>query len=369
MFDTVKCYVYNVVYRSTPEEVFFMVERLKSCVDKYFSDGPRTAAVFITVSVIILIAVVFSIRKTVTVSIDGNEKKITTFSNTYAEALNDNKIRVGPKDKVKPSLNSKVYDNGKVSIKRSVKVNVKVDGNNMVLNSGEDNVIEMLRSENIKLNKLDRVFPDKYAKLKNGLKVIVTRVKSKDVKESRPIEYETIVRNDENMREGSKKVLQRGQNGEKQTVTRIIYEDGKAISRKVISEFVKKQPVQEVVAMGTMSSPNLSRGGTFSYAKSLKMRATAYTADYESTGKRPGDPGFGITTTGALARRNNYSSSVAVDPRVIPLGTKLYVEGYGYAIAEDTGGAIKGNRIDLYFNSNSEANSWGVKWVDVYVAE
>ncbi|WP_446898246.1 3D domain-containing protein [Clostridium sp. LBM24168] len=346
-----------------------MVEKLKSYVNKYFSNGPRTASVIITVLAVILIAVVFSMRKTVIISVDGSDKKIATFSNTYVEVLNDNKIKVGPKDKVTPSLNSKIYDNGKLSIKKAVKVDVQVDGKKLTLNSAEDNIFDMLRSEKVKLNNLDRVSPIGDTKLKNGLKVVVTRVESKDIKEINPIKYETIIRNDQSMKRGSKKILQEGQNGENETVTRIIYENGKEISRRIVSQIVKRHPVQKVVAIGTMSNYALSRGGNFSYARSFKMRATAYTADYISTGKRPGDPGFGITATGTMARRTSYSSSVAVDPRVIPLGTKLYIDGYGYAIAEDTGGAIKGNRIDLFFNSNSEANNWGVKWVNVYVAE
>ena len=80
------------------------------------------------------------------------------------------------------------------------------------------------------------------------------------------------------------------------------------------------------------------------------MVATAYTAGFESTGKRPGDRGYGITATGTKAKHG----TVAVDPKVIPLGTELYIEDigniegdYGYATALDTGGAIKNNRIDL----------------------
>jgi 3D (Asp-Asp-Asp) domain-containing protein len=100
----------------------------------------------------------------------------------------------------------------------------------------------------------------------------------------------------------------------------------------------------------------------------IKAQATAYTADFDNTGKRPGEKGFGKTATGTTARRNsNGYSSVAVDPRVIPLGTKLYIEGYGYGIAEDTGGAIKGNIIDVYFDSNSECINWGRRSVNVYI--
>lgn len=342
-----------------------MVEKLKAYVNKYFPNGPKTAAVIIAVSIIILTMVIFNIRKTVTISVDGKYKNITTFSNTYAKVLSSNGIKIGPKDKVSPSLNSRVQSNGKLIIKRALKVEVDVDGKKLSINSSEDNISDMLKAEKIKLNKLDRVDPGRHLKLKKGLKICITRVESKDVKSSTPIQYETVVKNDESIQQGNNKVIQEGQNGEKETVTRVIYENGKETSKKVISEVVKKQPVQKVIAMGSIpNSP--SRGGNFSVARSLNMRATAYTADYESTGKGPGDTDFGVTATGTIARRGSCSS-VAVDPRVIPLGTKLYVEGYGYAIAEDTGGAIKGDRIDLFFNSNSEANNWGVQSVNVYI--
>ena len=95
------------------------------------------------------------------------------------------------------------------------------------------------------------------------------------------------------------------------------------------------------------------------------MNASAYTAGYESTGKRPGDKGYGITASGTKA----VKGTVAVDPRVIPLGSKLYVEGYGYATAQDTGSAIKGNKIDLFYDSLYEAKKFGRKNLTVYVLE
>ncbi|AOQ24566.1 hypothetical protein MTAT_19090 [Moorella thermoacetica] len=89
----------------------------------------------------------------------------------------------------------------------------------------------------------------------------------------------------------------------------------------------------------------------------LKMLATAYTASSEE------GTADGRTATGIKVRRG----VVAVDPKVIPLGTKLYIEGYGEAIAADTGGAIKGNKIDLFMDSKQEALRWGRRWVLVTI--
>lgn len=106
----------------------------------------------------------------------------------------------------------------------------------------------------------------------------------------------------------------------------------------------------------TTSSTTTTTSTTTGYLKELTMTATAYTA----TGNR--------TATGVWPVRNaNGVSTVAVDPNVIPLGTKLYIEGYGYAIAADTGGAIKGNKIDLYMNSNAQCINYGRRTVKVYI--
>lgn len=91
--------------------------------------------------------------------------------------------------------------------------------------------------------------------------------------------------------------------------------------------------------------------------------ATAYTAGPESTGKNPGHPAYGITYSGLPVKLG----VVAVDPRVIPLGSIVWVEGYGLAVAADTGSAIKGKRIDVYFPDVRTAMQWGRKDVRVAV--
>lgn len=97
----------------------------------------------------------------------------------------------------------------------------------------------------------------------------------------------------------------------------------------------------------------------------LYCTLTAYTAGFESTGKVPGDPGYDITSTGQRALQG---VTVAVDPRVIPYGTKLYIPGVGFRIAQDSGGAIIGNHIDVFYNNLNVAQQFGVKSdVPVYI--
>lgn len=93
--------------------------------------------------------------------------------------------------------------------------------------------------------------------------------------------------------------------------------------------------------------------------KTISVKATAYTAKCEGCS--------GITSTGIDLNANPNKKVIAVDPSVIPLGTEVYVEGYGNAIAGDVGGAIKGNRIDIHVPSKEEATNWGVRTVDVTI--
>ncbi|GGK33820.1 hypothetical protein GCM10010965_28380 [Caldalkalibacillus thermarum] len=107
----------------------------------------------------------------------------------------------------------------------------------------------------------------------------------------------------------------------------------------------------------------------FSQFPSKTVLATGYTAGVESTGKTPGHPQYGITYSGVKVRRNVFST-IAADPDVFPLGTILYIPGYGYGVVADTGSAIKGNKIDLYFDTVEDVyRLWGKRQVDVYVIQ
>lgn len=100
-----------------------------------------------------------------------------------------------------------------------------------------------------------------------------------------------------------------------------------------------------------------------------KVIATGYTAGYESTGKNPDHPSYGITYSGVKVKRDLYST-IAADLNVFPIGTILFIPGYGYGVVADKGGAIKGNKLDLFYETVEEVyDNWGKKALEVYVVE
>ncbi|WP_066291484.1 3D domain-containing protein [Bacillus sp. FJAT-29937] len=115
--------------------------------------------------------------------------------------------------------------------------------------------------------------------------------------------------------------------------------------------------------------PKLEEAIDWSQYPVKQVIATGYTAFYESTGKNPGHPGFGITYSGVKVKRDLYST-VAADLNVFPIGTIIFVPDYGYGVVADKGGAIKGNKVDLYFETVDDVyNEWGKRTIEVYVVE
>jgi 3D (Asp-Asp-Asp) domain-containing protein len=142
-----------------------------------------------------------------------------------------------------------------------------------------------------------------------------------------------------------------GTGGVRERTYRLLYVDGTLVSRVLVSDSLLKPPTGDALAVGT----SVYQGGA---TNEFYMEATAYSPTVQETDGNPW-----MTASGMKSGRG----VVAVDPKVIPLGSKLYVEGYGYAIAGDTGGAIKGDRIDVFFYSSGEMAEWGRRWARVFV--
>ncbi|MCH1625522.1 3D domain-containing protein [Fredinandcohnia quinoae] len=117
------------------------------------------------------------------------------------------------------------------------------------------------------------------------------------------------------------------------------------------------------------SSLTLEEAIDFSKYPSRTVVATGYTAGVESTGKDSSHPQYGITYSGVKVKRDLYST-IAADLNVFPLGTVLFIPDYGYGVVADKGGAIKGNKIDLYYDTVADVyEKWGKRTVEVYVIE
>lgn len=223
-------------------------------------------------------------------------------------------------------------------------------------------VSEALTQAGVTLGPLDRVEPGSAEPVSPGAVVKVTRVEIKTRFEDVALPYSTEVNRDDSLPKGRTVVRQEGSPGLERREIKETYEDGQLVNSQVVRVSVVRAPVSRVEVVGTGPEQVVSRGGTpLRYKKVLEMVATAYDATYESNGQWTGHP----SALGLPLERG----IVAVDPDVIPLGTRLYVEGYGPAIAADTGGAIKGNRIDLFFEDPAEVEKFGMKTVKVYILE
>jgi 3D (Asp-Asp-Asp) domain-containing protein len=138
---------------------------------------------------------------------------------------------------------------------------------------------------------------------------------------------------------------------------------------KMIQRIVQFEPLISSSEAVAGTPPSLEEAFDWNQYLKKTVVATGYTAGYESTGKREDDSDYGITYSGVKVKRDLYST-VAADLRVFPIGTILFIPGYGYGVVADKGGAIKGNEVDLYYETVDDVyNFWGKKKVEVYVIQ
>jgi uncharacterized protein YabE (DUF348 family) len=322
-------------------------------------------AAVIMVCLVLTTSLVYGwLKKDIVISDAGNIIEISTFKNTVNDVLNEKAIEIGPYDKMSIAMTEKLEDGLSISIQRAKKVNIKTSDINLFIFTNANTVEGVLKEAEILVGSLDRVEPAIDANLQEDMEINIIRVEEKLVSEKVPMEFTNEVKKNESLAKGLVNVVRKGKQGEKEVTIKMVYEDGKEVSKKIVSEKVLSEPVNGVVEEGVKTTLVTSRG-QINFSKAISMSATAYDATFESCGKHPGDPQYGITYSGLKVR----PGIVAVDPRVIPLGTWLYVDGYGEALAADIGGAIKGNKIDLYYESPADVRKFGRRPVKVYILD
>ncbi|MET3617611.1 uncharacterized protein YabE (DUF348 family) [Peptoniphilus olsenii] len=294
----------------------------------------------------------------VNLNINGSTETIFTYEKTVGDFLEKQGIELANKDAIRPSIDSEIENDMNIVITSPKSFHIK-DGNRVLITEASGYTVgEVLENLGIKINELDRLNTSLDEVAKEGMSIIINRVVEEKVQNKVEIPFETEKRENANMLEGETKVITAGVVGEKVEDVLNTYVNGKIENSEVLKTEISKEPVKEVIEVGTKKAPQTPNGQKVK--KVIVMQATAY------------DPTAGsMTASGTRAR----VGAVAVDPRVIPLGSKLYIESmdgfasYGYATAEDTGGAIKGNRIDLFYSTNAQANRFGRRNVKVYVLD
>ena len=228
----------------------------------------------------------------------------------------------------------------------------------VTLQAVPETLLVLLNAHHIYLNNDDRSTPSLSSKLTGPTRVSISRISFKTETIQTVIPYKVVFTMSADVPAGQVKNGNYGANGLEESVYKVGYLNGKQTSRWLVSQSVVRKAINEEHVGGirlreAMALP--SRGGIFERDHCFRMVATGY-SPYEGSG-------CGRCATGMRA---GYGV-VAVDPRVIRLGTRLYIEGYGYAVAGDTGGAIKGLRVDLGHTTYREAASVGRRRVNVWV--
>lgn len=308
--------------------------------------------------------------KNVNICIDNKKTTVWTFKSTVGELLDKEEIAFPEGGYMNLKSSDRLEDNTTIIIKTPKTYSLKLAEKVFEVESTENKVGEVLKDLNIELSDNDYTIPDINKKVNplDNIEVVKMEETVATIKDEIP--FENIQRKTNKLAKGTTQVLQDGHNGVKEIKIKKTIKNGKLIDEKIVEEEILTKPIAKIVEVGTKDMYIASRGN-FRFKNSFTVTATAYDLSYASCGKYPGEKGYGITASGTKAR----PGTVSVDPRIIPLGTELYVESiddtpdYGFAIAEDTGGAIKGNRIDLFFTSGKACRQFGRRKVKVYILE
>jgi 3D (Asp-Asp-Asp) domain-containing protein len=214
-------------------------------------------------------------------------------------------------------------------------------------------VADALRTAGIAVDPDDIVAPDAATPITGSTTVCVVRVTRTILREEVVLTAPRTMVPSVRLRPGRAVVIERGRDGKVVREFEVTCYDGVERSRKLLTEALVTSPRSHVIAVSARTLA--SRHGAA--RRTLTMVATAYSAEQG-----------GIKNSTSIGLRTGQGA-VAVDPSIIPLGTRLYIDGYGLAIAADTGGAIKGRRIDLGFDTLREARRFGRRKVTVYILD
>jgi resuscitation-promoting factor RpfB len=324
--------------------------------DRLIVDGTSVTAAQLTDWPVPVSSITVQRALQVTIDDDGAAQTITTTGATVGEALYEAGLTLYLADTVQPDIDTPLTANMRVVIRRARPVSIIADGERVETRAQGATVSDALANAGVALVGSDYTIPAESVSLIPGMTIRVVRVEETILTEQAELPYETIYQADAALELDQQQTLQVGQAGAQETVIRVRLENGIEVARTVEATTVTREPQDHIISYGTnvvIRTLNTPQGAR-EYWRVIRMYATSY-----HPAALGGDD---VTATG----RRLVTGIVASNPRVLPYGTEIFVEGYGVGLIADTGGP---RRIPLWVDlgySDDEYRSWS-RYVDVYV--
>lgn len=356
------------------------MHRINSFTSRNRTLFSRIFAIMLPLLCVVLLLSQTAFAQNTYVITDGNRVLVhTTYATDPAAVLDEAGLELGADDTYITQEGNGVSE---IRVQRVQTVNIDHCGEAMTAGSYGETVEALLTRLNVDMSGDTNVSEPLDAMTYDGMELTIYRTATNTETYTRVVSCETVYYEDATLPEGTEQVLVEGRDGEELVTAQVTYKNGEETSRVELSRKITVQPVDTVIAVGTAKTeteaetlsdenPDMpvigdgiittSTGEVLTYTKVMKMVATGYNKSNEGCDD--------WTATGTLAR----VGAIAVDPTVIPYGTRMFIisdDGayvYGIATAEDCGGGIKNNRIDLYFDTNAECFQFGVRDCTVYI--
>ena len=351
------------------------MQKVKQIATEKKNDFVRAAMALALVAALTCLMAVTVFAETTYMIHDGDRKVIHKTAETEpAIVLDEAGLELGEGDLI---TTQEGFGTATITIRRAAEVTINHYGETITATGYEDETLaDVLERLELTWNEGDTLSQDLDTQVFDGLNVTISTIVVDQQTYTVAVPFETVYVDDDNMEKGFTKVKTQGVDGEMVCTASVTYTNGVETTREVLSEEVSREAVDQVIARGTGKNVKkytnaampvigdgtitLASGEVLTFTKSMTFKATAYTHT---------DAGCDtITATGTTV----HWGTVAVDPRVIPYGTRMFIVSndgayvYGIGTAEDCGGAIKGNRLDLYFPTNSDCVTFGVRNCTVY---
>ena len=304
----------------------------------------------------------------ISVDYNGDVQTVSLAKGTVADVLERTGITPAYNEVVEPSLSTPVSDNLTVKVYKGKKLSITADGKTDSVYVPNGNVCDALNQLGYKLSDDDILSVDKDSNIEDADSITIKRVTYRNETETQSVDFETVKKNSKDVDLGKTKVQTEGKQGEALVTKKCKYVDGKKVSSETVDTKITKEPVDKVVLMGTKGSNVSNPVGTFT---DMNGNTVAYSSVVTGSGTAYTAPAGSLTATGVTA----YHGGVAVNPNIIPYGSKLYIVStdgsfvYGYATAVDTGGALMSGTaiVDCFYNTYDECVSFGRRNVNVYI--